>query len=309
MDIDLSSLLVFRHLAQSRSFTQTGKRWNISQPTVSQIVNRLEAETGLILLDRSNSQTKLTTDGIAFLERADEVCDEYVSFISGMREISRRIVHDVNIGLDRSWFSNEIQAAKNQLQCPEDVTAIFTEADGDWMEALASGQLDVVVGCRFLHPGLSANVQEAVIRREKGITIAWNPQFHDFAPDTFSFPDILRTNVLIPDSSQISNFGDSIKLWCEKAYGIQPANLEEFGSEMHAADAAAAGLGILVAPGDAIPRLGQEGQGLAHVKTFEFLLPQALTLGVYCRSDESNKEVLQTAAQVGRLCMKLFPEN
>lgn len=308
MDVDLSSLLVFRYLAKCRSFTETGKRWNISQPTVSQLVNRLEAETGLILLDRSNSQTRLTTDGIAFLEKADEVCDEYINFISGIRELSRRIDHVVNVGLDRSWFSSEIQAAQSQMKCPEGVKPIFVEADRDWVKALEMGQLDVVVGCRFLNPGLSSIVQEAVIRRERGITVAWNPQFHNFDPKNFSFPDILRTNVLIPDASQISNFGDSIKLWCEHAYGIQPANLEEFGSEMHAADAATAGLGVLVAPGNALPRLGLEGQGLAHVRTFEFLLPQAFTLGIYCRSDETNKDVLQTATQVGRLCMKLFPE-
>ncbi len=308
MEIDLSSLLVFRYLANCRSFTETGKRWNISQPTVSQIVNRLEAETGLILLDRSNSETRLTTDGLAFLDKTDEVCNEYITFISGMREISRRIDHELNIGLDRSWFSNEIQASQDQISCPDGVKPIFVEADGDWIKALESGQLDIVVGCRFLNAGLSSKIQEAVIRRERGITVAWNPQFHDFDPNNFSFPDILRTSVLIPDSSQISNFGSAIKLWCEQAYGLQPANVEEFGSELHAADAAAAGLGILLAPGNAIPRLGPEGQGLAHVRAFEFLLPQAFTLGIYCRSDEMNKDVLQTATQVGRLCMKLFPE-
>ena len=74
------------------------------------------------------------------------------------------------------------------------------------------------------------------------------------------------------------------------------------------ASAAAAGLGVLLTPGDAIRRLGLDAQTLSHIKTFEFLLPEALTLGVYCRSDETNKDVLETAAQLGRMCLKLLPE-
>lgn len=35
--------------------------------------------------------------------------------------------------------------------------------------------------------------------------------------------------------------------------------------------------------------------GLVHVRTFEFLLPQAFTVAVYCRSDEDSKEVLAMA--------------
>ncbi len=74
MDIDLSSLLVFRHLAQTGSFTETGKHWKISQPAVSLMIGRLESAVGLILLERSSSGTRLTTAGIQFLERANEVC-------------------------------------------------------------------------------------------------------------------------------------------------------------------------------------------------------------------------------------------
>ena len=73
MDIDLNGLLVFRHLAQSGSFTETGRRWKISQPAVSLIIGRLESVAGLVLLERSNSGTRLTADGVLFLERANEV--------------------------------------------------------------------------------------------------------------------------------------------------------------------------------------------------------------------------------------------
>ena len=57
----------------------------------------------------------------------------------------------------------------------------------------------------------------------------------------------------------------------------------------------------------AMPRLGKEAESLVHVRTFEFLLPQAFTISVFCRSDEESKEVLGMAAAVARLGKKLFP--
>lgn len=309
MEIDLPSLLVFRHLAKCRSFTETGKHWNISQPTVSQMVNRLESSLGIILLDRSGNQSQLTADGLSFLERADEVCDAYLEFIDGIDALVRRMDHKVTIGMDRSWYSSIVYAAKDQLKSTAGIKPIFTEVAGNWAEVLESGRADVVLACRFLHTGLSVGVQEALVKREKGITIAWNPEFHQFDRDNFNFPDILRTSVLMPDEAQISHFKEAIQTWCQHAYGMQAANIETFPSEVDAASAAAAGLGVFLAPGNAMPRLGLDAQTLSHIKVFDRLLPEALTLGVYCRSDESNREVLNTAAELGRLCLKLLPES
>lgn len=307
MDIDLPALLVFRHLAQSGSFTETGKRWNISQPAVSLLINRLESAAGLVLLERSNSGTRLTADGALFLERANEVCDAYVGFIDGMRSIGRRMDREVLVGIDHSWFGGMIQQGIADLTPPEGVTPVVREINGNWVDLLENMQFDVVLASRFLRAGLSANIQEAVIRRERGITVAWNPDFHSFDEVNFSFPEILRTSVLIPDSGVVMNFASSLKLWCDLAYGMQPANTIAFSSEQDAAAAASAGLGVLVAPGDAVPRLGSAGAGLTHVRTFEFLLPESFTVGVYCRSDEASKEVLTVAAQIGKLGRKWFP--
>ena len=55
--------------------------------------------------------------------------------------------------------------------------------------------------------------------------------------------------------------------------------------------------------------LGIDGQGLEHLKAFEFLLPEALTLGIYCRSDEADQDILTSASQLGRLCLRLFPDS
>ena len=309
MDIDLCGLLVFRHLAQSGSFTETGKRWKISQPAVSLMIGRLESSVGLVLLERSPSGTRLTADGVLFLDRANEVCDAYLSFIDGMRNLGRRMDRQVLVGIDQSWFGAMLRREVHHLTKTDGVTPVFVDIRENWCELLESTQYDVVLASRFLRAGLSAGIQEAVIRRERGITVAWNPDFHSFDTNAFSFPEILRTSVLMPDAGVVTNFACSLKLWCEHAYGMQPANTVAFSSEAEAAAAAAAGLGVLLAPGDAMPRLGSVAEGLTHVRTFEFLLPESFTFGVYCRSDEASKEVLTVATLLGKLCRKLFPQS
>ncbi|MEY3896826.1 MAG: hypothetical protein RLZZ214_2346 [Verrucomicrobiota bacterium] len=306
MDIDLSSLLVFRHLAQTGSFTETGRRWKISQPAVSLMIGRLESEVGLILLERSSTGTRLTTAGTQFLERANEVCDAYLAFIDGMRHISRRMDRKVMVGVDRSWFGNFLRQELIRTPHPAGVTPVISDIPVNWGDALEATQYDVVIAGRFLRSGLSAGIQEAVIRKERGITVAWNPAFYPFDPVNFSFPEILRTSVLMPDSGVVTGFDSCLKPWCEYAYGMQPANSVSFTSEDAAAAAAAAGLGVLLAPGDSMSRLADGGEGLIHVRTFEFLLPEAFTFGVYCRSDETSREVLTVAAQIGKLGRKLF---
>ncbi len=309
MDIDLGGLLVFRHLAQTGSFTETGKRWKISQPAVSLMIGRLESSVGLILLERSSSGTRLTTAGTQFLEHANEVCDAYLAFIDGMRSIGRRMDREVLVGIDQSWFGKIFRQELMRGAPRAGVTSVFCELSENWGEGLESTQYDVVIAGRFLRAGLTAGIQEAVIRKERGITVAWNPDFYPFDVVNFSFPEILRTSVLIPDSGVVTGFASSLALWCEYAYGMQPANSVSFASEADAATAASAGLGVLLAPGDAMPRVNHAGDGLTHIRTFEFLLPEAFTFGVYCRSDEASKEVMTVAALIGKLGQKLFSQD
>jgi len=301
MDIDLSGLFVFRHLAETGSFTETGKRWKIPQPTVSLMISKLESSVGLVLFERSPSGARLTSAGQHFLRNVNEVCDAYLAFNDVMRALGRRMDKKVLVAIDRSWFGTVLKKEITGNPAVE-----ICDLTPNWTEALASSQYDVVLTGRFLRAGLSPEIQEAVIRHERGITVAWNPDFYPFNGVNFSFPEVLRSTILIPDRGVVTGFASFILMWCDYAYGIQPANTIRFGCEKEAAAAALAGLGVSLGPGDVMPRLGDDGAGLTHVRTFEFLLPEAFTYGVYCRSDEDSKEVLTTAAMIGKLGRKLF---
>ena len=306
MDINLSSLLIFRQLAETGSFTETGRRWKIPQPTVSLMISKLESSVGLVLFERSTSGARLTTAGQHFLKHANEVCDAYLSFQDDLRTIGRRMDREVVVAMDQSSFGTDLREQLEAKPPAGGGQMVYCGLGPNWSESLISTQFDVVVTGRFLRSGLSPEIQEGVIRHERGITVAWNPDFTPFDALNFSFPEALRGTILIPDQGVVTGFGSFLLMWCDYAYGIQPANTIHFRSETEAAAAAQAGLGVLLGPGDLMPRLGTEAVGLNSVRTFEFLLPEAFTLGVYCRNGEDCKEVLEAAASIGRLAKRLF---
>lgn len=309
MDIDLTGLLVFRHIAGTGSFSRTARHWKISQPAVSLMISRLESEVGLVLLERSASGARLTLAGTHFLECVEEVCDSYISFAAGIRALGRRMDGETLIGIDRSWFGDCMRKALEEPAKLSSLPVISGEICGigeNWWQELESCQYDIVVAGRFLRAGLSPGIQEAVIRHERGITVAWNRDFHPFDPGSLNFPEMLRTTILIPDGGVVTGFAKFLLMWSDHAYGIDPANALSFPSETEAAAAAAAGLGVLLAPGDAMPRVETAGKRLAYARAFEFLLPQGFTFGVYCRNGEDSKGILTTAAALCNLGRKIF---
>lgn len=305
MEFELRSLLVFRQLAQCGSFSETAKQHGISQPAVSLTISKLESSLGLVLFERSPSGARLTTDGHAFLPRAEDVCRCYADLIDGMRAWNRRQQGEVHVACDGSTLGRRLLKDLNAGQVANlPAKVIPLDLRDDWSAALEGSRFDLALTGRFLRAGLEGGIQEGVLLRERGITVAWNPTFHSFDTQRFSFPEILKSTVLIPNSRVVTGFADFLQRWCQEAYGTQPAHLIDFDTEEAAASACRSGLGVMLAPGDLLPRLGGDAVHFESVRTFEFLLPQAYTYGIYCRAEESCKEVLATAATLSSHLMK-----
>ena len=298
MDVDLAGLMVFRDLAETRNFSETGRRMGISQPAVSLTISQLEGAVGLVLLERHSSGARLTPAGVAFRERANEVCDAFLCFTDGICGLGRQLDKEVWIGVDGSSLANRLSDGLCEALREKGMKVVCGSVADRWDEDLESGRVDVVIASRFLQAGMTAGIQEAEIKTERGITVAWHPSFYPFDRDRFNFPEVLRTTLLVPDSKVARGFGEFLKQWCDHAYGMQGANTVVFGSEVEAARAADAGLGVLLAPGNVMDRLDGLPHELDFVRTFEFLLPEAYRVGVYCRADERAREVLNVAAHL-----------
>ncbi len=306
MDVELNSLMVFRDLAATGNFSETGRRMGMTQPTVSLTISQLESSVGLVLLERHASGAKLTPAGSVFLERAGDVCDAYAEFNDAVRSQSRRLDGEVWVSVDGSWHAGQF-AMELEPELAGSGVRFFRQTAGlDWNADLEAGRVDVVIASRFLQEGMTAGIQEAVMKEERGITVAWHPSFYPFRIGSFNFPEVLRSTLLIPSSHVARGFEGFLRHWCDYAYGLQGANTICFEGEEEAARAADAGLGIFLAPGDAMDRLNGLKHELSCVRTFEFLLPEAYRVGVYCRADERAKEVLNIATKIGKVGRRRF---
>ncbi|OTH95306.1 LysR family transcriptional regulator, partial [Pseudomonas aeruginosa] len=69
----LGSISLFVLVAETRSFTQAGKRLGISSSGVGKSIGRLEDRLGVRLFQRNTRSIALTLEGSLFLERCRRI--------------------------------------------------------------------------------------------------------------------------------------------------------------------------------------------------------------------------------------------
>lgn len=74
--MDFDKLRTFVRVAELASFTRAADQLGMAKGRVSDAVNRLEADLGTRLLQRTTRSVHLTQDGLQFLERAKELLQE-----------------------------------------------------------------------------------------------------------------------------------------------------------------------------------------------------------------------------------------
>ncbi len=299
MDLDLPCLETFVRLADCGSFSETAVNQGISQPAVSQRIAKLESTTGLRLFLRHQERLEVTRDGKELLEIARRILAEHDGLGMRMNRHIRESRGIVRAMVDASFAGAELAKRLGERK-PEGCTLEVVRPDGrlNWIEALEQHDVDVVVTGTFLQAGNAPALQRVELDRQRGTTIAWNKVYFDFDLERFSFPETLRSTILVPSERLISGYLPFLEKWCHDSYGTLPPDVLAFDEEEGARDACLAGLGVLIFPGDAAVRMSMNAGELGVVKTFEFLLPDAFSYSLYVRAGERNPCILQAAVRI-----------
>jgi LysR family transcriptional regulator, hydrogen peroxide-inducible genes activator len=96
--METHQLRYFLAVAQTGRFTQAAKQCNVSQPSLSIQIAKLENELGGLLFDRTRKGGKLTARGEIFLPRAKTILEEMESAREDAKAISGLFMGKVSLG-------------------------------------------------------------------------------------------------------------------------------------------------------------------------------------------------------------------
>src|SRR5260221_11020216 len=96
--MELQQLRYVVALARERNFRRAAESAHITQPTLSQQVQKLERELHTRLFERSSRQVKLTSPGESFLTHAKLVFETLDKAVGGGKSRSKEITGTLRIG-------------------------------------------------------------------------------------------------------------------------------------------------------------------------------------------------------------------
>jgi len=96
--LDLDSLTVFLTIAEHGSFSEAGRRLNLSQSAVSQIIQGLERDLGVELFNRQSKHIRLTEAGQMLRPMAAELLNNARRVSETMASMHGEVAGEMNIG-------------------------------------------------------------------------------------------------------------------------------------------------------------------------------------------------------------------
>jgi len=147
MNLSIKQLRAFLILSENSSFTESAKKFNLSQPAFSSVIANLENEIGYRLFDRGTRQVSLNADGIHFVDIARRLVqynDEAISEIK-TRALGNQgtIVLAVLPSLAVEWLP-DILAKYHGLNNQSSLQIFDTQWD-KCLKALLDGQANLAI--------------------------------------------------------------------------------------------------------------------------------------------------------------------
>ncbi|NPT56895.1 LysR family transcriptional regulator [Paraburkholderia sp. 5N] len=198
----LLQLQCFEALVAEGSFAAAAVRLNRTHPTVHAAVRALEAQVGMVLLDRAGYRVSLTSEGAAyharvaqFLRHYENLQREAAQFAAGQEAELRVVVGDLcplpeTLGTLRRFF---------EASSGTRLTLLFEAISGPW-ERLKNGDCDLI----FHHLDKPSPAIETVELFEVKLVPVAAPGFLKQSLDEPLAPDDLRPYVqcIIRDTSK-----------------------------------------------------------------------------------------------------------
>jgi DNA-binding transcriptional LysR family regulator len=240
----LTQLECFLAVVRSRHFGRAAESLGRTQPALSIQVQRLEAELGATLLDRSGKQVRLTTPGEILLPFAERIIADVHESKSKILEAKGGNLGLLRIGVLPTVAAHFLPAVMSvfKARCPNVTVSLREEGRTDQLVPLVqNGEIDLSISRALASSGLRSNV---VLTEELCLAVS---RKHALAGAKSVAPSQLRSEKFILYKSALHNIRELTLQFCRNA-GFEP-NVE-FESEQAETiqNLVAADLGITLLP-------------------------------------------------------------
>ena len=145
--MELHQLRYIVALSQERNFLRAAKRANITQPTLSHQIKKLEEEIGSPLFERSSHGVRLTKAGEKFIPYAIATLDNLEKGLTELQEERKDISGKISIGaiptIGPYLLPNILINLKKKA--PRLSLVLYEETTSTLLESLKAGKIDLAV--------------------------------------------------------------------------------------------------------------------------------------------------------------------
>ena len=114
--MDIKSLAMFNHLAQSLHFGQTAKAMFVTPSTLSRAIQRLEQDAGATLFQRNNREVSLTPEGRLFLSFSIEIVQQWQSLQSQLAQQTQYLTGEMSVYCSVTAAHSHLPGMLNQFR-------------------------------------------------------------------------------------------------------------------------------------------------------------------------------------------------
>lgn len=248
-----SQLRTFVAVAEALSFTRAAEALGVTQQSASKAVRALEDELGVVLLERSTREVRLTAAGAALLEEATDLLARMDAAFARVRGVGAGVVGTVRVGLtpaigpgDRADVVAALRGAGGGVG-----VAFRDVRPAELARALRAGEVDVALSrARGLD---EAAISAAALRGTPVVLCvgAGHPLAAASSPATLATLDGER--LLVPSAPETPYSRLVVGLVAEAGATVEPVEARVTGGPEILVELAAAGAVALMPEGTPVP--------------------------------------------------------
>ena len=174
--MDLYQIKYFLAIAKHGGFSIAAERLNVSQPSLSNGIKKLEKELGVVLFERGGRRALLTPAGQSFVEQAENIQQQYRSALSKIRDFQARPILRLGVVCTLRISSISNLVSRFRLQYPH-IAIELRDSHIDEIDSwLAEGEIDLAL--TVLRGNENPNIALNLFQQDLRLAV---PETHPFA--------------------------------------------------------------------------------------------------------------------------------